>query len=110
MIKRIQHIAPVQLGAVLAVLYGMLSLIVVVPFFLIYTFLAPHNLTFTSGSGQIATTPVQSAFPFGLAFVIFIPFLYAAGGFIGGIIAAVVYNIVARFTGGIEFTLTDAPG
>ena len=44
-----------------------------------------------------------------IVFMIFLPFLYVAVGFIGGIISAAVYNLVAKWSGGIEFTLVDAP-
>ena len=33
----------------------------------------------------------------------------AVMGFIGGVIAAAVYNLVAKWTGGLEITLSDAP-
>jgi len=39
-----------------------------------------------------------------------IPVLYATIGFIGGIIVAAIYNLIARLTGGLEFTLDDIPG
>ena len=44
-----------------------------------------------------------------IVFVIFIPILYGVMGFIGGIISAAVYNLIAAWTGGLEFTLSDAP-
>jgi len=110
MIKRIQHIAPLQLGIVLAVLYGILSIIIAVPLFLVFALVQPHNMTFTPGSGPVIMPPAPGAFPFGgIVLVILLPDFYATGGFIGGVIAAAIYNVVARFTGGIEFTLADAP-
>lgn len=87
--KRAQHIAPLQLGIVLATLSGALSLISVPPIILFY-----RGTGFLSG---------------GILSIILIPFLYAAAGFIGGIIVAAVYNLVAKWTGGIEFTLADGP-
>jgi hypothetical protein len=86
--KRISRISPLQLGIVHAVLYGLLGLIAV-PFLLIAALLGHGGL--------------------GAIFVIFIPIFYAIGGFIAGIIFALVYNLVAMWTGGIEFTLTDVP-
>lgn len=35
-----------------------------------------------------------------------LPILFAIGGFIGGIIAAFVYNLVASWTGGLQLTIT----
>jgi hypothetical protein len=86
--KRISHISPLQAGIVEGALMGIMTLIFV-PFFLIATLL---------GHGG-----------FGVIFVIFIPLIYAVVGFIAGVIAAFVYNLIAKFTGGIEITLTDAP-
>ena len=40
-------------------------------------------------------------------FIIFLPIIYAVLGFIAGIIAAFVYNVVAKWTGGIEFTTQE---
>lgn len=84
--KRLIYISPLQQGIVLAVLYAILSLIAV-PFLLIGSLLG-HG-----GPSAIL--------------VIFIPIIYAIFGFIGGVIAAFVYNLVAKWTGGFEFTLID---
>jgi hypothetical protein len=86
--KRISRVSPLQQGIVLGVLYGLLSLIAV-PFIIIASIL---------GHGGV-----------GIIFAIFIPIIYAIAGFIAGVITALVYNLVAMWTGGIEFTLTDVP-
>ena len=92
--KRLKHIDPLQLGKVLAALYGCISLIIV-PFIIIFALLAAN-----SGHG--------SSFP-GIILLIFVPILYAAMGFIAGLITAALYNLLAAFTGGIHFTLEDLP-
>ena len=96
MTKRLQYVAPLQLGIVLAVLYGALSLIIV-PFLLLATVLGAKS----QDSGGF--------FAGGIFLIILFPLIYAAMGFIGGIISAAIYNLIAKWTGGIEFTLADAP-
>jgi hypothetical protein len=96
MTKRLQHIAPVQLGIVLATLYGAISLIIV-PFIILFFLFGAKSQSNAGG------------FPGGIFAIILIPLLYAGAGFIGGIIVAAVYNLLARFSGGIEFTLADVP-
>jgi hypothetical protein len=96
MTKRIQHVAPLQLGVVLGTLYGTISLIFV-PFILLISL---------AGAGSKSGTGI---FAGGMVFIILIPFIYAAIGFIGGVLAGAIYNIVAKWSGGIEFTLADAP-
>jgi len=93
--KQLTHIAPLRAGIVLGVLYGILSL-VIAPFFLLAA-------VFGSKSG--------TAFPaiFGVGFAIMLPVIYAVIGFIGGIIAAAIYNLVAKWTGGLEFEVRDVP-
>ncbi|HUA66817.1 MAG TPA: hypothetical protein VME24_13290 [Alphaproteobacteria bacterium] len=87
--KRITYVSPLQLGIVLALLYGLISLILV-PFLLLGAMFGPHG-------------------GFGAIFVIFIPIIYAAGGFIGGVLSAFLYNIVAKWSGGIEYIASEAP-
>ena len=96
MAKRLQRVAQVQCGVVLGALYAAISLIFV-PFVLLVTMIAPkngNNLPFFGG---------------GIVFVILIPILYGVLGFIGGIISAAIYNLIASWTGGIEFTVVDVP-
>jgi len=38
--------------------------------------------------------------------LLIVPILYGVLGFIGGIISALIYNLVASWTGGIEVTMT----
>lgn len=87
--KRLTHVSPLQLGIVLALLYGIVSLIFV-PFLVLGAMFGPHG-------------------SFGAVFFIFVPILYAILGFIGGVIAAFVYNIVAKWTGGVEYIASEAP-
>jgi hypothetical protein len=43
----------------------------------------------------------------GVFFAILFPVFYAIAGFIGGIIAAAIYNLIAKWTGGLEFEVRD---
>ena len=99
MIKRISHISPLEIGTVLAVLYGTLALVIFVQLFLIFGLIASH----------LPQTANQQAMPAVgmIAGAVIAPIFYAIFGFIGGVIAAFIYNLVASWTGGIEFTLVD---
>ena len=92
--KQLTHITPLRAGIVLGVLYGILSLIIV-PFFLLAVVL-----------GGKTGTPLPAIF--GVGFAIFLPVIYAIIGFIGGIIAAALYNLIAKWTGGFEFEVRDS--
>ena len=93
--KQLTYITPLRAGIVLGVLYGILSLLVV-PFVLLAAVL-----------GSKTGVPAPAVFGVGLA--ILLPVLYAAAGFIGGIIAAALYNLIAKWTGGFEFEVRDLP-
>jgi len=97
--RRLTNVSPLKLGITLAVIYGIMSLVVLVPVFLIMSL-----------AGAASARPGAQALPviFTGAFVIFLPIMYAVVGFLGGVIAAFVYNIVAKWTGGIEFTTEEA--
>jgi hypothetical protein len=91
--KQLTYIAPLKAGIVLGVLYGILSLCIA-PFFLLAAIL-----------GGKAGAPAPAVF--GVGFALILPVIYAVIGFIGGILAAAVYNLVARWTGGLEFEFRD---
>src|SRR5687767_14188200 len=93
--KQLTYIAPLKAGIVLAILYAILSLIVV-PFFILAALM-----------GKASGNPGPNPAIFGVAFAIGLPFLYAAGGFLGGLIGAALYNLVAKWTGGFEFETRD---
>lgn len=91
--KRLTRVTPLRAGVVLGVLYGMIGL-VAAPFFLLAALIGGKT------SGAVAMG--------GVAFAVLIPVLYAVLGFIGGIIAAFFYNLVAKWTGGLEFEVSDS--
>lgn len=75
----------------LALLYGIMGLIFC-PFFLLMSVFASH-------------APAQQRAGlmfFGTGFALAVPFIYAAFGFIGGVIGAFIYNVIAKWIGGIE--------
>ena len=95
--KHLIRITPLRAGVVLAILYGILGLIVAV-------IMAPIMFLASAFGGKAA---FPAAFG-GIFTIIIMPVLYAVFGFIGGIISAALYNLVAKWTGGLEFELSDA--
>jgi len=75
----------------LAIVYGILGL-VVIPFFLIATAL----------SSQMAQSQRVGVLALGAGFAVFVPICYAILGFIGGVLCAFIYNLVAKWVGGFE--------
>jgi hypothetical protein len=90
-IRRVKRIAPLQLGKMLGLLYGIMG-VIFCPIFLIASLFASHGPS-AQRVGLMA---------FGTGFALVLPFLYAAMGFLGGIISAFIYNLIARWIGGIE--------
>jgi len=76
-----------------------MSLIIAVPLFLIFSLFGAIGAT--RGGGQ-ALPAIFSG-----VFVIFLPIIYAILGFIVGVITAFIYNLVAKWTGGVEFTTEE---
>jgi hypothetical protein len=100
MTKKLKRISPLQLGIVAGVFYALISLIIV-PFFVlmaIVTTFAPHP----QGSGAMQAG-LGVGFALGLA--VMAPIMYGAMGFLFGALSGLVYNLVARWTGGIEFVV-----
>lgn len=82
---RVQRFSPHQNAKVFAVLTAVTSLVFVVPFML-----------FASAVG-----PKDSGFP--IFMVLLFPVFYLVFGYISVVIGCWVYNLLAKFTGGIEF-------
>ncbi len=89
--RRIKRFAPVQLGKMLAVLYGAMGLLFI-PFFLIMSVMAT----------RVPQQQRVGMMALGTGFAFIFPFLYAAFGFIFGIVGAWIYNLIAKWIGGIE--------
>ena len=96
--KRLANVNPLKLGITLGILYGVMSLIFAVPLFLIMAVVGAAK----AHAGAQAAPVVFSG-----VFIIFLPVIYAVLGFIGGIIVAFIYNLVAKWTGGVEFTTEE---
>jgi hypothetical protein len=86
--KRLTRLAPLRAGVVLGTLYGLGGLIAA-PILLL--------VAFVGGQGRAG----------GIALAVMIPVIYAAAGFLGGLIAAALYNLVAKWTGGLQFEVSD---
>jgi len=93
--KLLAYVAPVRAGLVLAVTYAFFGLIFA-PFFVLMGVIG----------NKTGNTPAAFG---GILLAVFFPVLYAIAGFIGGLLAAVIYNLVAKWTGGFEFEFRDAP-
>jgi len=93
--RRIKRISPLQAGKMLGALYACMGLILL-PFFGVAGAFAPS----TEQSAGAPAPALFAAMMFG--FGIFMPIIYGVMGFIGGIIAAALYNVFARWIGGIE--------
>jgi hypothetical protein len=89
--KEVKRIAVLQAGKVLAILYAFMGLIMI-PFMLLMMIPALMH----GPEGLIAMIPM-------LAMVIAYPVM----GFLGGIIGAAIYNLVAKWVGGFRFTVAD---
>lgn len=90
--KRITRIAPFQLGKVFAVLYAIFS----IPIALIMGIAASF-------------APSEQSIP--LAMIVAIPVIYIVFGFLFMALAAWIYNVIAKWTGGVEYVaveVTDA--
>ena len=88
--KRLKRISVIQFGLVLGVTYAMLGCLLI-PFFLLMSMFAPPGAGFP-------------AFLMGIGSVI-IPIIYGVAGLVFGMIAALFYNLAAKWTGGIEVTV-----
>jgi hypothetical protein len=95
MIRTLKRLEPFQFGKIMGVLYGLMSLFFV-PFLLMFGLIA-------SVVPKVPGGP-NTAFPAGIAIVmaILMPVMYGLMGFVTGLIGALLYNVVAKWMGGIQ--------
>lgn len=85
--KQIINISPIQTAKVFALMYFVMSLPIVV---------------FMAISFWLSPAPQQ-----GLGFLVLFPFIYLIFGFIFTALGAWVYNLIAKWVGGIEYTSNE---
>lgn len=89
--RKVKRIAPLQLGKMLAVLYGILGLLFL-----------PVSLLMSTVASQLPSGQNAGVLAFGIGFGLFAPVFYAIMGFVFGFVGAFIYNLVAKWVGGIE--------
>jgi hypothetical protein len=95
---RLRSVNPLQCGLVLGLLYAILAFIVA----LLYALF-----------GAALLAGMRSVYPgmmpmMGIGLVIAAPIIYFVAGFLGGLIGAALFNLVAGWVGGVEVTF-EAP-
>ena len=103
--RRITRIAPLQAGKMMGVLYACMGLIFL-PFFGLAVLLPAF-------AQQAQQPPAQAPFMVAagamIGLAIFMPIFYGVMGFVFGIIGAALYNLIARWIGGIEVEVEEIP-
>jgi hypothetical protein len=92
MTQRIRRLGVAQMAKVLGALYFLLGIVAALIFW-------------AAGAMVPISERGESTALFGTGFVIAMPFLYALLGVVFGALIAWLYNLVAGWTGGIEFEL-----
>jgi hypothetical protein len=87
--KRIKRIDPLSLAKIFGFLYGVLGLI--------------GGLFFSVISLLTHGEPNGVPWFLGVGAIIFLPIMYGIGGSIMGAISGMLYNLAAKYTGGIKF-------
>lgn len=87
--RRITHVAPVQA----AKMFAAFSFLATLPFLLLTMI-------------PMVAMPAEVQ-PYMTPYLLLVPFFYALVAFIFAMLAAWLYNLVARFVGGLEVTAVD---
>ncbi len=97
---RLMHVPPIRFGIVLGLINGGIGMIT-----------APILLLSLGAAATWDTTllPKFLGIPwlFAGGAALFMPFIHLVGGFLVGVLLAMVYNLASRWTGGIEIIVKD---
>jgi hypothetical protein len=96
----VTRVAPISLAKILGCLYAALGLIFGVFFALLSSvagFAAPNQ-----------GMPAFMGMMFGVGAIVLMPIFYGVMGFLSGAIGAVIYNVLAKWLGGVELNVQDS--
>jgi len=98
---RIRRFGVLSVGKMMGMVYALIGLLVGAIFGVISLF----GAALTSAFQEAGAPPFLGAL-FGFGAIIILPIFYGILGFLGGMLSAAIYNLVAGATGGIEMELT----
>lgn len=100
----LRRVGVLSCGKVLGALYALLGLIIGGIYALLALLFAVIGVSTAQETGDALAGGVFGVL-FGVGAIILFPILYGVLGFVGGVIAAFLYNLISRFVGGIELDL-----
>jgi hypothetical protein len=101
----VKRVDILSVAMVVAAIYGVLGLVFGIIFACIWVFASATFIGIMADAGFDATGGI-GGIAIAIGYAVCLPIIYAIMGFIGGAIAAAVYNLVARFVGGIKLELS----
>lgn len=108
---RIKKLGVLSVGKMYAVMGLILSLLIAIPyglFIIIFSLIGGIGAGSQDGAAGLALG--GGGIVMGILVMIGIPIFYSVAAFIGGIIGALIYNILAGFVGGIEIEVENVGG
>jgi hypothetical protein len=97
----LKKVGVLSCGKVLGTLYALLGLLIGA----VVSIVAIVGAAIGSASGE--SPQAFLGLLFGIAAIVAMPLLYGGMGFVGGLISAALYNIIAGFVGGLEVELEE---
>jgi hypothetical protein len=88
--QQISRLSPHQNGKVFGIMMALVSLVIMIPFTLMYAVFAPN-------------TANQPSF----FMLLLLPVIYLIVGYVATVLGSAFYNLVYRFVGGIEYESRD---
>jgi hypothetical protein len=101
----LRRVGPWSVAKVLAIVYGGMGLV----FGVIVALISIVGAGFAGLSEAEEGMPAFMGAVMGVGAIVFLPLLYGLLGLVLGAVGAALYNLGARFTGGIEVELVGAP-
>ncbi|HEY1802568.1 MAG TPA: hypothetical protein VGG46_16700 [Terriglobales bacterium] len=103
--QTVKSVGVLSVAKILGFIYGTMALIFV-PFVLLFGLLgAMGAMASSEHSNPFAALGVIGV----ILLSLFIPIVYGICGFIGGAIGALIYNLLAKWVGGIQIELQSQP-